>query len=119
MPQRRFSFDWLTRGTPWIVKVVRKPLGSLDRFSAPLLPNTQHPPRQPAISSVACVPRVNFNAGDAQLWRSLGLHAGLVAGYGAEQPVRLAVDPVGEVEDIGTAVVAAHPELDRPQAARG
>ena len=43
----------------------------------------------------------------------------LVAGYGAEQPVRLAVDPVGEVEDIGTAVVAAHPELDRPQAARG
>ena len=40
MPQRRFSFDWLTRGTPWIVKVVRKPLGSLDRFSAPLLPNT-------------------------------------------------------------------------------
>ena len=44
---------------------------------------------------------------------------GLVAGYGAEQPVRLAVDPVGEVEDIGTAVVAAHPELDRPQAARG
>ena len=43
MPQRRFSFDWLTRGTPWIVKVVRKPLGSLDRFSAPLLPNTQFP----------------------------------------------------------------------------
>jgi hypothetical protein len=35
MPQRRFSFDWLTRGTPWIVKVVRKPLGSLNRFSAP------------------------------------------------------------------------------------
>jgi hypothetical protein len=32
---------WLTRGTPWIVKVVRKPLGSLDRFSAPLLPNTR------------------------------------------------------------------------------
>src|SRR5215469_3448920 len=43
----------------------------------------------------------------------------LVAGYGTEQPVRLAVDPVGEVEDMGTAVVAAHPELDRPQAARG
>jgi len=34
----------------------------LNRFSAPLLPNTQHPPRQPAISSVACVPKVNFNA---------------------------------------------------------
>jgi hypothetical protein len=82
-------------------------------------PGMEHPPRPPAISSVACVPRVNFNAGDAQLWLSLVLHAGLVAGYGAEQPVRLAVDPVGEVEDIGTAVVAAHSELDRPQAARG
>jgi hypothetical protein len=58
-------------------------------------------------------------AGEAQLWLSLGLHTGLVAGYDAEQPVRLAVDPVGEVEDIRTAVVAAHPELDRPQAARG
>ena len=43
----------------------------------------------------------------------------LVAGYGAEQPVRLAVDPVGEVEDIRTTVFAAHPELDHPQAARG
>jgi hypothetical protein len=38
----------------------------------------------------------------------------LAAGYGAEQPVRLAVDPVSEVEGIGTAVVAADPELDRP-----
>src|SRR5712672_3616134 len=42
----------------------------------------------------------------------------LAAGYGAEQPVRLAVDPVSEVEGIGTAVVAADPELDRPKAAR-
>ena len=37
-------------------------------------------------------------AGEAQLWLSLGLHTGLVAGYDAEQPVRLAVDPVSEVE---------------------
>src|SRR6516164_8188813 len=41
-----------------------------------------------------------------------------MGGYGAEQPVGLAVDPVGEVEDIGAAVAAADPELDRPEAAR-
>jgi hypothetical protein len=51
--------------------------------------------------------------------RSTGvLRRALVAGYGAKQPVRLAVDPICEVEGIGTAVVAAHPELDRPKAAR-
>src|SRR4029077_3420003 len=44
--------------------------------------------------------------------------ADLMAGYGTEQPVHLAVDAVGEVEDIGTAVAAADPKLDRPQAAR-
>jgi len=82
-------------------------------------PGMEHPPQRPAISSVECVPRVNFHAGDAKLWLALGSHAGLVGGYGAEQPVRLAVDPVGEVEDIGTPVVAPHPEPDRPQAARG
>src|SRR5216683_4845250 len=43
----------------------------------------------------------------------------LMAGYGAEQPVLFAVDPVGEVEGIGAAVAAADPELDRPKAARG
>src|SRR5262249_48950628 len=41
-----------------------------------------------------------------------------MGGYGAEQSVRLAVDPVGEVQDIGAAIIAADPELDRPQAAR-
>jgi hypothetical protein len=85
-----------------------------------LKPGMEHPPRRPAISSVACVPRAKFQR---QAMRNYGYRLvstpGLVAGYGAEQPVRLAVDPVGEVEDIGTAVVAAHPELDRPQAARG
>src|SRR5262245_5600161 len=38
--------------------------------------------------------------------------------YGTEQPVVLAVDPVGEVQDIGAAVVASDPEEDRPEAAR-
>ena len=42
-----------------------------------------------------------------------------VTGYGCEQPVRLAPDPVGEVKDIGTAVVAADTELDCPETARG
>jgi hypothetical protein len=42
----------------------------------------------------------------------------LAAGYGAEHPVCLAVDPVSEVEGIGTAIVAADPELDRPKAVR-
>jgi len=42
-----------------------------------------------------------------------------VAGYGAEQPVPLVVDPVSEVERIGAAVVAADPKLDRPKAACG
>jgi hypothetical protein len=37
---------------------------------------------------------------------------------GAEQPVRLAVDPVGKVKDIGTAVLAADPEIESPKAAR-
>ena len=41
----------------------------------------------------------------------------LMGGYRAEQPVHLAVDPVGKVEDIGAAVVATDPELDRPKAA--
>jgi hypothetical protein len=41
-----------------------------------------------------------------------------MGGYRAEQPVHLAVDPVGELEDIGAAVAAADPEFDRPQAAR-
>ena len=45
------------------------------------------------------------------LWRTL------VARYGAEQPIRLAVDPVAEVERIGTAVFTAYPEVDRPKAA--
>src|SRR6516165_11795997 len=43
----------------------------------------------------------------------------LVGGYRAEQPVRLTVDPVSKVKNIGAAVVAADPELDRPKAARG
>src|SRR5262249_17008395 len=42
----------------------------------------------------------------------------LMGGYGTEQPVLLAGDPVGEVEDIGAAIIAADPELDRPQTAR-
>src|SRR5262252_6596905 len=41
----------------------------------------------------------------------------LMSGYGTEQPVRLAVDPVGEVQDIGAAVAASDPEVDRPEAA--
>ena len=41
----------------------------------------------------------------------------LMSGYGTEQPVCLAVDPVGEVQDIGAAVVASDPEEDRPEAA--
>src|SRR5262245_66379537 len=39
-----------------------------------------------------------------------------MSGYGTEQPVCLAVDPVGEVQDIGAAVVASDPEVDRPEA---
>ena len=42
-----------------------------------------------------------------------------MGGYRPEQPVHLAVDPVGGVEDIGAAVAAADPEPDRPEAARG
>ena len=42
-----------------------------------------------------------------------------MGGYGAEQPVRLTVDPVSKVKNIGAAVVAADPELDRPKAAGG
>src|SRR5215470_3533266 len=41
----------------------------------------------------------------------------LMSGYGTEQPVILAVDPVEEVQDIGAAVVASDPEEDRPEAA--
>src|SRR6516164_7719903 len=41
----------------------------------------------------------------------------LMSGYGTEQPVCLAVDPVGEVQDIGAAGVAADPEVDHPEAA--
>src|SRR5262249_52532398 len=41
-----------------------------------------------------------------------------VRGYRAEQPVRLAVDPVREIEDIRTPVVAAYSECDCPKAAR-
>src|SRR5262249_53656278 len=37
--------------------------------------------------------------------------------YGTEQPVCLAVDPVGEVQDIGAAVVAFDPEGEGPEAA--
>jgi hypothetical protein len=40
-----------------------------------------------------------------------------MSGYGTEQPVCLAVDPVREVQDIGVAVVASDPEVDRPEAA--
>src|SRR5258705_8218249 len=35
-----------------------------------------------------------------------------------EQPVRLPVDPVGEIEGVRVAVRAADPELKRPQATR-
>src|SRR6516164_10279449 len=42
---------------------------------------------------------------------------GSISGYGTEQPVCLAVDPVGEVQDIGAAVVASDPEVDHPEAA--
>src|SRR5215469_17282788 len=38
--------------------------------------------------------------------------------YSTEQPVFLAVDPVGEVQDIGAAVVAADSEGEGPEAAR-
>src|SRR5262249_38730447 len=41
----------------------------------------------------------------------------LMSGYGTEQPVCLAVDPVGEVQDIGAAVVALDPEGEGPEAA--
>ena len=41
-----------------------------------------------------------------------------MAGYGAEQPVPLAVNSVGEVECVGTAIIAADPEINRPKAAR-
>jgi hypothetical protein len=41
-----------------------------------------------------------------------------MAGYGSEQPVRLAVDSVGEVERVRTAVIAADPKVDRPKSAR-
>src|SRR5271167_4088563 len=37
--------------------------------------------------------------------------------YGAEQPVHLAVDPVGEVEGIGIAVITADPEPNGPKPA--
>src|SRR5262249_38876665 len=40
-----------------------------------------------------------------------------MSGYGTEQPVCLAVDPVGEVQDIGAAVVALDPEGEGPEAA--
>ena len=46
------------------------------------------------------------------------LRAVPVREYGAEQPVRLAVDPVREVEGIGIAVAAADPELEGPKPAR-
>jgi hypothetical protein len=41
-----------------------------------------------------------------------------MAGYRAEQPVPLAVNSVGEVECVGTAIIAADPEINRPKAAR-
>src|SRR5215469_12190918 len=41
-----------------------------------------------------------------------------MGGYSTEQPVFLAVDPVGEVQDIGAAVVAADSEGEGPEAAR-
>src|SRR5205085_8695235 len=37
---------------------------------------------------------------------------------GREQPVRLAVDAIGEIEGVGVAVHAADPEFKRPQATR-
>src|SRR5215472_15497826 len=43
----------------------------------------------------------------------------LSAGYGAEQAVRLEVDPIAEVEGVGIAVVAAGPEPDKPKPAGG
>src|SRR6267378_3783846 len=46
------------------------------------------------------------------------LRAVPVREYGAEQPVGLAVDPVGEVEGIGIAVIAADPEIEGPKPAR-
>src|SRR5215467_3384436 len=42
--------------------------------------------------------------------------ASIINGYGTEQPVCLAVDPVGEVQDIGAAG-GADPEVDHPEAA--
>src|SRR5690242_1072025 len=47
------------------------------------------------------------------------LRAVPVREYGPEQPVRLAIDPVGEVEGIGIAVTAADPKPDEPKPARG
>ena len=46
------------------------------------------------------------------------LRAVPVREYGAEQPVGLAVDPVGEIEGIGIAVTAADPEIEGPKPAR-
>src|SRR6266446_7289291 len=37
---------------------------------------------------------------------------------GREQPVRLAVDAIGEIEGVGVAVHAADPEFERPKATR-
>jgi hypothetical protein len=45
------------------------------------------------------------------------LRAVPVREYGAEQPVVLAVDPVGEVEGVGIAVTAADPKPDKPKPA--
>src|SRR5882672_1769513 len=39
-------------------------------------------------------------------------------GDGREQPVRLAVDAIGEIEGVGVAVHAADPEFERPKATR-
>src|SRR5262249_46570726 len=53
----------------------------------------------------------------ASAFRLMRGYGATMSVYGTEQPVCLAVDPVGEVQDMGAAVVASDPEVDRPEAA--
>src|SRR5262249_32194379 len=57
-------------------------------------------------------------AGHCRKGRLIACLSFFVSGYGTEQPVCLAVDPVGEVQDIGAAVVdPVDPEGEGPEAA--
>jgi hypothetical protein len=63
----------------------------------------------------ASPPAEKTTARQNQAWQS---HAGDGAGhgYGAKQPVDLAVDPIGEEESVGEPVVASSPEAEEPKA---